>query len=517
MTSKIQMVRSSMVVGFFTLLGSLTGILVETTIAAHLGLSKSSDTFYVAYTVPYIITNLVGATGQFSLVPFFSVLDTRHSTEELWRGFSYVLNVILIGSGSVALVGVALSPWIVHGIAPGFAPGQTLLASKLARLLFLVVIPACVGEVFRSFLFSQHRFALSSAAFFFRNASVIACVLLGFRRFGMYSIVIGYGVGCLLLLTVLAAQTLACFKVRYYPTLAGSGEVFQNLRGSGKAQVLAAVGWQGVVIVERIIASFLAPGTLTALNYGFKIVSTIGEVLAGSVGTASLPALSRAVARDDVEEERRTFDHTLEICLVLLCPMMVFCLTLPRSIIRLVFQHGLFTPEATLLMSHVFFYYSLSLLFFAGFRVFTFYLFARQEAGTFLRLSMLQYALTILFDIVYVGLLHTGAVGIPLGMLTALAVVWGFAYTRNSGQLRRALDRPFAVFSLKMLAGSVLTALVLEALRAAIPAPQKTFGNFLYLCELCGAGSLVFSLVVLSLRAFNLRDLALLWRRAEGS
>ncbi len=515
MISKVQMVRSSMVVGFFALLGSLTGILVETTIAAHLGLSKSSDTFYVAYTFPYIITNLVGATGQFSLVPFFSVLDARHSTEDLWHGFSYVLNMILIGSGGLALGGVLLAPWIVRGIAPGFSSGQILLGSRLARLLFLVVIPASVSEVFRSFLLSQHRFALSSGAFFFRNASVIACILLGFRRFGMYSIVIGYGAGYLLLLIVLVGQTLACFKVRYYPVLAGTGEAFQNLRGAGRAQVLGAAGWQVVVIVERIIASFLPPGTLTALNYGFKIVSTIGEVLAGSVGTASLPALSRAVAREDVEEERRTFDHALEICLVLLCPTMVFCLTLPRSVIRLVFQHGLFTPEATTLMSHVFFYYSLSLLLFAGFRVFTFYLFARQEAGTFLRLSILQYVLTIGFDLVYVGLAHTGAVGIPLGLLTSLAGVWGFAYARNSGKLRRALDGAFGIFSLKMLAGSTLTALVIALLRSVSPSPLNAFGNFLYLCELCGAGSLVFSMAVLSLGAFEIRDLTSLWRRAE--
>lgn len=517
MTSKSQMVRSSMVVGFFSLLGSLTGILVETTIAAKLGLSKSSDTFYVAFTIPYIITNLVAATGQFSLVPFFSVLDARHSTEEFWRGFSYVLNMILLGGGAIAILGALFTPWIVGGIAPGFAAGQTLLASRLARLLFLIVVPAGLAEVFRSFLLSQHRFALSSGANFFRNASVIACTLLTFRRFGMYSIVLGYAVGHLASLAVLAGQTLVAFRVRYSLTLSGSGEVFRNLRGAGKAQVLAALCWQVVVIVERIIASFLEPGTLTALNYGYKIVSTIGEVLAGSVGTASLPALSRAVARQDEREERRTFDHALEIGLVLVSPMMVFCLMLHRSIIRLVFEHGLFTPEATTLMARVLLYYSLSLLLFAGIRVFVFYLFARQEPETFLRLSALQYALTIVFDLFYVGVAHLGAVGIPLGLVTALGIVSLLAYARNWGNLRRAFDRQFALFSLKMLAGSVLAALVVEALRPRLPAPATGFANFVYLCELCGAGSLVFLGAIWALGAVEVRQLASLWQPREGA
>jgi len=95
MSGKRHLVQTSIVVGFFSLLGSLTGVLVDTSIAAKLGLSKSSDTFYVAFTIPYIIVNLLSATGQFSLVPFFSALEARHSEDDQWRGFSYVINFTL--------------------------------------------------------------------------------------------------------------------------------------------------------------------------------------------------------------------------------------------------------------------------------------------------------------------------------------------------------------------------------------------------------------------------------------
>src|SRR2546429_6951176 len=110
MTSRRQILRSSLVVGVFSLLGSLTGILVETSIAARLSLSRSSDTFYVAFTAPYLIVNVLSATGQFSLVPFFSTLDARHSAEELWRGFSYVANMLFLGSDAHALPGPAAAP-----------------------------------------------------------------------------------------------------------------------------------------------------------------------------------------------------------------------------------------------------------------------------------------------------------------------------------------------------------------------------------------------------------------------
>src|SRR3972149_6959399 len=99
MASKHQMLRRSVVVGFFALLGGMSGIVVDTTIAAKLGLSHDSDAFYVAFTVPYIVSNLLTATGQFSLVPFFTWLEARHSEEDLWRGVSYALNPAFLGVG----------------------------------------------------------------------------------------------------------------------------------------------------------------------------------------------------------------------------------------------------------------------------------------------------------------------------------------------------------------------------------------------------------------------------------
>ena len=151
MALKRQLLLGSAVVGFFSLLSALSGILVETSIAAKLGLSRNSDSFYVAFTIPYIITNLLSATSQFSLVPFFSTLDSRDSPEGLGKGISYVVNLVFLGLGLFAAVGAIGAPWIMRAIAPGFTPPQIELATQLSRWLFLVIVPAGIAEVFRSF------------------------------------------------------------------------------------------------------------------------------------------------------------------------------------------------------------------------------------------------------------------------------------------------------------------------------------------------------------------------------
>jgi putative peptidoglycan lipid II flippase len=515
MSTKRQMFRSSTVVATFSFLGSLTGILVEISIAAKLGLSKASDTFYVAYTVPYIITNLISATGQFSLVPFYSSLEAHHPEEDIWRGLSYAANFVLLGLSALAALGVLAAPWLIRGIAPGFSPAQTQLATHLTRWLFLIIIPAGVAETIRSFLLSQHRFAIPSSANFFRNITVVISILVGFKRYGFYSIVFGYLAGFLLQFLVLAGQLLISFPVRYWASLKGSGEAFRNLRGSGLAQMTTAVSWQGVVIVERIIASFLPAGTLTALAYSVRIMTALAEVLAGSVGTAVLPTLSKAFARREMDTVRRVFRDTLEIGLILTSPAFVFGLMFPHDIIRLVFERGKFTAGSTSLMSQIFFYYMLSLLLYAAIRVLNFYFFARNEARLFLRLALFQFSMNIAFDLFYVYVLRQGAIGIPLGMLTSAAATCGLALYRNYGDLRRSLDRSLGVLSLKVGLSTAMAALALAVVKFWVRAPHTNLANLVFLLEAGVAETVVFLVMLFLTQALRLSQITALWGRLE--
>jgi len=515
MDSKRQLLWGSAVVGFFSLLSGISGILVETSIAAQLGLSRNSDSFYAAFTIPYIITNLLSATSQFSLVPFFSTLDSRDSSEGLARGVSYVLNLVFLGLGLFAAVGSLGAPWLMRGIAPGFTRTEVELATQLSRWLFLVIVPAGIAETFRSYLLSRRSFVLSSAAGLIRNVVVISVIVWRFNRYGPFSIVLGYLAGYLFQVLVLGAKIVISFPVRYSLTLSGSGEAFRRLRGAGTAQVGGALAWQVVVLAERMIASFLPAGTLTAVNYGSKILYTMVELLGGSVGTAALSQLAQAAMNKAREEERRRFKDISEIALFFTSPAVVFCLMLAHNIIRLVFERGHFTPAATGLMTQVFFYYCLSLLPLSFIRLLTFYLFARGESGAFLRLSMLLYSLNLGFDLFYVGVLRLGAKGIPLGLLVASVIVCALAISRNLGEVRQALGRAELQVASKNLLGALLTALAIWTLRLWVAPPPSGFRNFLYLCELCGAGTVAYLAALAALRVLPIAPEMRIWPRDE--
>ena len=506
MQSKYQILRNFTPVATFSLLGSLMGIVVETSIAAKLGLSESSDAFYVAFTLPYILANLIYSTGQFSLVPFFSSLKTQ-GEEKLWGGFTYVVKVVLGGALGVALIGAVATPHLVRLIAPGLSPAQKEQAAQWGVWLFLIVVPAGFGEVLRSFLFSHQRFAVASAAGLFRNVTVVASIWLTFASYGGYSIVIGYLAGYLVQVTALSIQLFASFRVRYLPTPKGGEEAFRHLRGATGAQLASAGTWQGLVLVERVIASFLPAGSLTALNYGFKILSTLSELLVGSLGTAVLGSLSVAAARKSAEEEQRTFRHTLELTLMAMAPLMVLCLMLNQEIIRFIFERGEFSREATHLMAQVFFWYSLSLICYSFLRSLNIYFFARAESWVFYRIFLLRCGLAALFYLVFffAGL---GVQSIPLGLFVGVTVAILAAFIKDLGGLRYVLDRGLARFCSVLLVGSLLEALAVGVLRSRLDPPVTSLDNLIYLVMLCGLGTGVFLATLAVARAIRPREVS---------
>jgi putative peptidoglycan lipid II flippase len=198
-------------------------------------------------------------------------------------------------------------------------------------------------------------------------------------------------------------------------------------------------------------------------------------------------------------------------------PAVAFCLLFDFNIIRMVFERGSFTRDATVLMATVFFYYTLSLLPFSFIRLLTFYLFARNEPRVFLKLSVFAYILTVGFDLIFVGLLGMGAKGIPLGMLAGFSITSILIVRRNAGQIRNILDRTLGSFAVRNLASGALAAATAWSLGGWLKPPLNASGDFIYLCAVCGAGSVVYLVSLAILAGMSIHHLEEMWPGKNAS
>jgi hypothetical protein len=63
----------------------------------------------------------------------------------------------------------------------------------------------------------------------------------------------------------------------------------------------------------------------------------------------------------------------------------------------------------------------------------------------------------------------------------------------------------------------LLAALSVWGLRAWVAPPSTASQDFVYLCVICGTGTVVYFAVLAALRALPVTQLALLWPRGNGS
>ena len=152
------LLRSSGLVGLFTMLSRVLGLVRDIVVANFFGASAGADAFFVAFKIPNFFRRLF-AEGAFSqaFVPVFSEYKTRKSAGDvkvLANAVAGTLGAVLF---VVTLLAVLGAPWLTALFAPGFLdePEKYSLASEMLRITFpylmLISLTAFAGAMLNSY------------------------------------------------------------------------------------------------------------------------------------------------------------------------------------------------------------------------------------------------------------------------------------------------------------------------------------------------------------------------------
>lgn len=447
-------------IALFSILTAVTGLFVDVLLASRFGLGGRTDAFYAAYTIPFLFSYIAFAIGQSTLVPIFSRYLAQRSNEELWSYLSTIINITLILSVSVTLLGFGSAPFVASLVAPGLGQETASLASGLCRMLFLLVCFSALAEVFRAFLYANGDFVLASSSNFIRNSTAAVFIFLLAGRTGIKSAAFGYVAGYGLQALVLGVRVVSRYRPRYRLVINRNAWGLGDSGKIGMTQVVGFLVLQAVTLAERMIGSFLPPGSITALSYSSRITFMAVETFSGSIATSTLPTLSRAVANGEKGETALLLGRSFRFSLLVFMPMTVFVAVLKTPVIELLYQRGAFTPDATAITAYIFMLYSLSLVFQGFNRLIHNYLFAEMNPRGSLALFFTLAVVTVAFDVLLVRPL--GIAALPLGYLAGSGAALLVGYR-------------FFILKLQMLKGREPVAFMARVLLLSL-----LFGGMLY-------------------------------------
>lgn len=369
------------------------GLARETVIADLFGATGPVSAFRIAALVPTMFYDLlVGGMVSSALVPVFSEYAERDRAE-LWRLASLLFSLAVTVLAVIVLLIEVAAPWLAAFLGAGYGRSDPELLQILTRLL-RIVTPAVfflsISGLLTGLLYALKRFAypaFTAAAF---NATIVVVTLVGALGFGWGIEIVAVGLlGGAIIQVILQAPGLKGARLR--PSFDWS---HPGLRRIGLLYLPIILGLaidQGANALDRILATYIpATQTIAWMQFATTLIQFPLGLVAAAISLAILPTLSRYAAAE--KSEPRSADRPspfmdilgrgLKMVLVLIIPATVGLFVLAEPVIRLLFEHGDFTPFDTQQTALALRFYLLGLTFAAVDQPLIFAYYARQNTLT---------------------------------------------------------------------------------------------------------------------------------------
>ncbi len=337
--------RSAAIISAGNIASRVLGLVREQVIAYLFGAGPLVSAFVVASQVPTLIYDLlVGGLLSSALVPVFSDYAVPERRLELWRLASIVFSLVASVMAVFVLAIEVGAPWVALAMGGGFDPTTLAATTRMIRIVVPALLFFGLSGASTGLLYTLKRFrfpAFGAAAF---NATVIMVGVLLARPVGIYSLAIGVLAGAGVQLAI-QLPDLPRTHLRFQIDLSHPG-----LRRIGRLYlpiVLGLVVSSIGTIIDRNLASRTGEGSIAWMRYATTLIQAPLGLVSVAISLAALPSLSQLHVAGDLDGFRRTLAHGLRMILVLIIPAAVGLFMLAEPVIRLLLQHGVFTPFDT--------------------------------------------------------------------------------------------------------------------------------------------------------------------------
>ncbi|MCO5090486.1 murein biosynthesis integral membrane protein MurJ [Bosea sp. (in: a-proteobacteria)] len=338
-----RLARDSAIVGVATVASRLLGFARDVLIARLLGGGPVADAFLAALRLPNLVRRVLGEGGlNAPFVPLYLAIKGERGAAAAQdfagaaAGRLSLLLLVLVGLGEL------FAPWLVLGLAGGFAqaPETLALAASYTRLMLPFLFLTTLAAMLAALLNAEKRFAVAALAPALMNAILLAVLLMLHARATAPEV----GARWLALATSLTglahlAMILMALRGRGLPrpSLRWSPDMTRFLR-TGGATLIAASAAQLVLLVATQIAS-TGPGAVAALYYADRVFQLPLGFVGVAMGTVVLSDMALAAERDGPDA---LLGQALALGLALALPAATALVALADPIVSVLFEHGRF-------------------------------------------------------------------------------------------------------------------------------------------------------------------------------
>ncbi|QAR33254.1 murein biosynthesis integral membrane protein MurJ [Geovibrio thiophilus] len=349
--------------GIFT--SRIFGLIRDIAVAAFFGANALTDAFFVAYAIPNLFRAFFAEGALTSaFIPFLS--DNMAADKK--KAFSYLTSMMIVLFVMVTSIVILISMFpkqIIFLFMPGYLGSADILATAgdMLRLVmpYLVFITLC--GLFTGYLYLHNSYYVPYSSTALLNISMIAGAYAGYKLGGnimwlCYGVILG---GVLQLLYIFTYSVMKGFRFRWDGMHPDVGKTFRllvpSLAGLGINQLYFTLG--------RIIASFLAAGSISYLYYADRIFQLPLGVFSIAVGAVSLTEISKANTAGNFSYRNTLIDKAFIAIFVIIMPATLGLVLLADEITALIYARNQFTGVDVYNTAQALVMFSVGMIFFS--------------------------------------------------------------------------------------------------------------------------------------------------------
>jgi len=466
-----------------------------------------------------------------SFIPVFSRL-LREDPPSAWLFARRLFWIVAIFLAAISLLAVVFSKQVIYVFTLfGGNRANWELAIYLNRIIFPYVFFLGLAALATAILNSFHSFALPASTAVVLNLTIIAFSFGALYRpilrwapeqYRTPAVALAVGIlagGCLQF--AMLVPSLVRRGMNFAPTLSLSDPPVRRVGGLMAPSFFGMGVYQINFFIDTIFATSprLPAGSITSLYIADRVMELVLGSYAIALSTALLPTMSHQVAAGKLGEMKQTFAFSLRIVSFITIPAALGLILLRQPIVRVLFQHGAFTAQSTLLTSRALLFYSLGLPAFAAIKLLAPVYFSAQDTMTPAVIGAwalgLNIVLNTLFLLLFVRILSNGgpALASSLAAYFNFAALFVIFRRRFGGSGARGL-----VISLSKMCicAAVMSGVCVLALRILhFDSLPHFLWQVLWLVGVIAAAVVVYLGLARLLRCEELSELMLLLRRHE--
>jgi putative peptidoglycan lipid II flippase len=408
-----RVISASLLIAFFFGVDKVVALVRQQIVGRSFGLNATLDAYNVANNLPDLLFGLIsGSALGIAFIPVLTEVLDKEGRSGAWKLFSQVVNLAFIVTGLFSIV-IALFPmfFIQRVITPGFPLEQQLLVANLMRLNLIATLLFSISGLVMGGLQANQHFLLPALAPTFYNVGQIVGVLVFGKALGIYGLAFGVILGAVLHLGI-QIPGLIRYEFKWTPRIdLNDPGVRKMLRLMAPRVLTLFFIYLTLSIARDNIASRLiqsgqaAPGSISALDYGWYLLQLPETLIGTAIATALLPTLSELVARKERDELKQLLRRSLGILVVITVPAAILGYLLLPVAVKLVFEGRAFTAENSALVILAARMFMLGLLGHSLKEITARAFYAHQDAYTPMFLAILTLALFVAFSLAFAPML----------------------------------------------------------------------------------------------------------------